>query len=517
MAQQATSFFKTILPFLIFIFYVYFKKEKKVYRISRVILIIMIISNNTIQSNEVNENYKTTAYEILKLLVDQKNTNFNSPIDPKDLDFFDQRNESYYRGSQQEKKPYTLLVYIAGDNDLRSFVARNIQQMNAVASNQNLNILIHLDIKISSNQKVTRRYFIASRDNIINTNLGDSTTQVMDSGDPTTLISAIQWAVKEYPAENYILILWDHGSGILDPLKRRIINPASLFMFNPITQMFDLDRSVGFIDLIEGNDYDQLNRGVCWDDTTHNYLNNQKLHDALDYACNNILKKKFALIGFDACLMSMVEVAHNIGQYSDLMVASQEVELGAGWNYQATFVPFLHGTPNNKQLARHMVKTYEQTYINITNDYTLSAIDLNFVDTLKQNIDTLALILLNSIEIHAKNSTIIKACAHPNNCTHFEEPSYVDLYDFYSNLENSLALFVEQKPESIKDIKRILHQGKLLIQQMVLAYTSGKNISRARGISIYFPTKSIHPSYRLTPFAKDTAWLKLISKCLEIA
>jgi hypothetical protein len=57
----------------------------------------------------------------------------------------------------------------------------------------------------------------------------------MDSGDPETLISAILWAATECPADNYILILWNHGTGIIDPERYRIINPTALFTFNPVT------------------------------------------------------------------------------------------------------------------------------------------------------------------------------------------------------------------------------------------------------------------------------------------
>ena len=41
------------------------------------------------------------------------------------------------------RKPWTFMVYIAADNDLRAFAANNIKQMASVGSNQNINIVIH--------------------------------------------------------------------------------------------------------------------------------------------------------------------------------------------------------------------------------------------------------------------------------------------------------------------------------------------------------------------------------------
>ena len=58
---------------------------------------------------------------------------------------------------------WTILVYMAADNDLRGFAARNIKQMSVVGSNKHLNLCSHLDIRLRSNQKVTRHYIIKSR------------------------------------------------------------------------------------------------------------------------------------------------------------------------------------------------------------------------------------------------------------------------------------------------------------------------------------------------------------------
>lgn len=42
---------------------------------------------------------------------------------------------------------------MAADNDLRGFAGRNIQQMAQVGSNDNINILVHLDIRLSATEK----------------------------------------------------------------------------------------------------------------------------------------------------------------------------------------------------------------------------------------------------------------------------------------------------------------------------------------------------------------------------
>ena len=43
--------------------------------------------------------------------------------------------------------------------------------------------------------------------------------------------------------------------------------------------------------------------------------------------------QKFGDRDFDACLMGMIEVADVLSDYSDYMIASEEMEAGDGWDY----------------------------------------------------------------------------------------------------------------------------------------------------------------------------------------
>ena len=124
---------------------------------------------------------------------------------------------------------------------------------------------------------------------------------------------------------------------------------------------------MGFLDFIN---YMGTDRGICWDNTTGNYLTNKKLESALKEIKASVLKgKKFSIIGFDACLMSMLEIASIIKKYTDFMVGSQEVELGTGWYYNKTLAPFAHGTIDKATFAHHIVQTYGQEYSIITCAY----------------------------------------------------------------------------------------------------------------------------------------------------
>ena len=446
--------------------------------------------------------------------------------------------------TKNKKKPFTMLIYMAADNDLRSFAARNIKQMASVGSNEYINIVAHLDIRIANNKKITRRYFI-EQNQIVHVNAYDQASQQMDSGQPETLISACKWAITDYPAENYILVFWNHGTGALDPQQGRIINATELFTYNPELRLLELDRSTSILGdtdhithfqdplnllwLLEKDESptscaaidDDLQtddpRGICWDDSTGNYLTNQKLDHALQVVRAQYLNNsKFAIIGFDACLMSMIEVGNLVHKHAEIMVGSQEVELGTGWNYQKVLEPFLSRNLTKLEFAQHIAHIYEETYNKITNDYTQSAILLDALQPLEATVNEIAKTLIDALRLQ-KNKSVYNAIHASKNkllCTHFDEPSYIDLHHFLSNLEQNLKHFnftdTAQGQTLIARLRQLIPQAKAAIKKAVIANVCGKNLAQAQGISIYFPENRIHSSYVHTPFAQQNNWFKLL-------
>ena len=105
--------------------------------------------------------------------------------------------------------------------------------------------------------------------------------------DPDNLTNFLNYGHDNFKSSKYSLILWDHGGG-----------PIYGYGFD--------ENYVGSLTL------DKLKQG----------LSNSKFNG-----------KKLEMIGFDACLMSSVEVADALSDYANYMLASQEVEPGFGWDY----------------------------------------------------------------------------------------------------------------------------------------------------------------------------------------
>ena len=284
--------------------------------------------------------------------------------------------------------------------------------------------------------------------------------------------------------------------------------------------MLELDRSMSYLELI--NPLPDP-RGLCFDDSTGHYISNQGLEYALHTICNECLDgKKFDIIGFDACLMSMVEIGNIVRDYADFMVGSQEVELALGWRYDSILTKAAQQKIPINSFAQHIVTMYRDMYHKVTKDYTQSAVALELLPQLEANIDTVAKLLLDALKLEKSNTVreALKASRHRLYCTQFVEQSFVDLHHFYTNVMNNMNRFQYNNVRSGKqiqtDLTKALQQGISLIQHIVIANAVGSGLANARGISIYFPEQRIHGSYAHTKFARTNNWGNFLAQYIQL-
>jgi hypothetical protein len=158
------------------------------------------------------------------------------------------------------------------------------------------------------------------------------------------------------------------------------------------------------------------------------------------------------------------------------------------------------------------VSAYNETYKQVTDDYTLSAINLDEVDIIEQHVNSVAISLKKCLAQQLHNSVInsIKASRNKVLCTHFEEPTYVDLHHWVTNLLTNMQHFALRPSAENNTLLATLKQDALAlkgsIEKVVFASCTGKKLNKAKGISIYFPEKFIFKSYVTCPFAQHNEW-----------
>jgi hypothetical protein len=460
------------------------------------------IDNFLISSEEYAQFTEETREEELSLLNAQKETDIRSVTG---------------------KKSWTFIVYMAGDNDLNYFAWKNLKQMELIGSNENITIVAQLN---NPGSAPTKRYVVRKDKRVL---VQDQTiiNQKLNSGSYQTLIDCALWATTYYPAENYALILWNHGTGAIDPHFGKTINPCELFYLNPTDNKLEIDRGgASYLALICNEIQRHIKidnkRGICFDDSFKSYITNHDLELALHHITKNILNgKKLGIIGFDACLMSMIEISSICKNYAEYFVASQELEYGAGWKYDEVLKPFLDQILSPLEFAKHIVVSYEKAYQKMINDYTLAAFSLQFNAELEKNIDQVAQLLAKALTEQQNRSVsdILRKCKSTQYCTCFDEPSYIDLGHFYDNLLQHVS-YINLKDKSVEaqikpKLAQLLQQGKNILKNLVVENKVGSKLKNAQGVSIYFPEYSINVNYAKSPFALSNNWLSLLLKYIK--
>lgn len=412
---------------------------------------------------------------------------------------------------------WTLLVYVQANNNLSGYALKNFSDMAMIGSNSNLTTLVQWH---APNQQGTWRYRIDKGKMVLDECIKDQT----DGNKSEDLVNSMAWAVRKYPSQKYSLVLWNHGIGILDPAWQKTLNLISngnqktgidLFFDEQVPRIaFATDEATDEAQTI----FDLMatsTRGILFNEYARTYMDNQTLKDALSKIKTNVLKnKKIDLLGMDACLMAMVEVAYQIKDYAEVFVASEEVELAHGWDYHAVTSLLSSKGTTAQQVGQGIVKIYENFYKDKINFYTQSAIELGSIESVKQSIDTMidSFRKCTSLDKMAFSELARKA---RRSCVQFSSAAYIDLHSYCTELIIQLASSSVAKYKNnsaLESLKNSLSQLRTAIDQTVLASTAGQQLARARGLSIYFPSGHIDYSYSKTDFALSSKWPQFIKE-----
>jgi hypothetical protein len=364
---------------------------------------------------------------------------------------------------------YTVLIYMIGsDFETRKYTASNdIQEMVNAKPDSSINIVLQTGGGIQGNASEID-FSSVQRHQIVNGTLQN----LMDLGhknmaESATLSDFINWGVSKFPANKYAIIFWDHGSGIH-----------------------------GF-----GKDVNFINDALSPSELFNGF-----------YRSLNKTGVNFELIGFDACLMSSLEVASKLNYFSNYMVASEEIEPEWGWNY-TDIIKNLVTDPNQSgyTLGKTIIDSYDNSskYLSESEKYgthheiTLSLLNMtnipqleNYVNNLSKSIKTNIQDLNSSISL----SKSIDQTERYGQSALGRSTGLIDLYDFTVSLE-----------ERYPDLKPTINLVQNSINSTVLYSTNGEARPNAKGISVYMPLYRSEYDDKVATELLDVDWLILLS------
>ena len=388
--------------------------------------------------------------------------------------------EIYYKRGNQAAK-WTVMVYCAADNNLDLNGVEDLNELEYAGSNDDVNMIYLLD-RYGMND--TKLYYVendpnanpdGSDMNIISQDISQEASswlaQEEDMGNPQTLQDFCLWTMQNYPAEHYILSIWDHGNGIF------LLDEEDAGIF----------------------------KGECWDEhggIPGEYIDLAELRDVLEqlYIANG--NKKIDIVSHDACVLGQIETHYQMKDYVDYGIASEEYVPGDGGEYGYPFKELINNPDMTAQeLCSHIVSYFGQRYQNdpLWPNATLAGLDLQALeDSLIPAVNYFSGYLYSFMNNFSSEISQTRA----NTETYNTDGQNPELYHF--------AQLISQNQGFPLELKYSASQLQSQYPQTVIAEWHGTGSANAHGMTIWFPeyfTNNIHYNDYLTKIDfKDEKW-----------
>lgn len=346
-------------------------------------------------------------------------------------------------------KKWTFLHYGAADNNLSSFIRDDVDEQESIGSDQNTHLISQLDLPSGC-----KRYYLTQgpQDHKISSPVVDNLGN-FNMADPKSLTDFIVWGTKNFPSDHLAVMLGSHGGGTM---------------------------------------------GAVADDGSHAFMSPQQIKQAFADA-EKITGKKVDILGFDCCLMANTEVAYELKDVADYIVASEESEGGNGWPYTAVLSEKVLSKLQEALASKISIdpKAFAEKIIADTGTVqqdlpTMSTVDTSKMDNVAQTLNGLAnAILANDTD----KKSLLDITRKTESFSDFK-----DTYHFCEQIVNSKTITDEKMKAEAKKVMQALDDA-------IIANQHSHRYPNAHGLHMEIPKYGTMSSgYQNLQFAKDTNW-----------
>lgn len=238
------------------------------------------------------------------------------------------------------QKEWTILVYMAADNDLYPYALWDLYEMEAAfRGSDNAGSGIKTDLLVQADgpdRADLRRLHIFSgpvaysprrREDFLRSNLDQVRSPIVEKleenkreSEQVRLENFLLWGAANYPAKNYMVIVWGHGQGwkaypVQKAAESRFLTPSELPAAFPSVKP---DPTFG---------------GIAFRQSTGTWLDIPALKNALT-KFRQETGKAIDVYASDSCLMQMVEVAYELSSEARFVVGSTQLQNFLGLPYR---------------------------------------------------------------------------------------------------------------------------------------------------------------------------------------
>lgn len=451
-----------------------------------------------------------------------------------------------------ELKNWTVMIYLAGDNNLSQECIWAIKEMYRVGLHPDANVAVVAQFDSVAEGVPVTKYDIGR-------------VAVANDGIKKSASSALQVQVtapSPAAARNY-----DEDGGLGQygeelPKVKRFISATELKTFIlKCTKKYPAER---YMVVLSGHGAGAVGQNFLKEDRLGRYLSIPRLRFALEEV-NEVLArqpggKKIDILGLDACAMSMAEVAYDLRHVVDYMVGAEGFEVNTGWPYHRILqlldgrdVKMPDGEADLPELHTSQIEPdalcigIVDKYVTYYSDFAVAGVSvdqaacsLKEADKLADAVAELAVTLPEKIkhEMGAETnpakqkSALLDAVilAHWR-AQSYKYEEYVDLWDFCHLLDEGcndkdvkaacqkvmkVIGHAGVKEEAERDMAKHMEDVFGTVERCVLkSCYSGAAYQHSHGLSIYFPWAEVSHEYKNLRFARKTGWYGFLKFYVE--
>ncbi|HEY9500864.1 MAG TPA: clostripain-related cysteine peptidase, partial [Pyrinomonadaceae bacterium] len=272
------------------------------------------------------------------------------------------------------------------------------------------------------------------------------------------------------------------------------------------------------------------------------YANEMNFEGEERYAETTVLLgQPLDILGFDSCVMGMLEVGYQFGTSAKTIIASEGSVPSAGWTY-AKILGCLasENNRNGDDVDRTVAAKFVKEFIRSQDSYTvggssvdMAAWDTSKLDDLAKAFNKLAEVLIECFE--NEESRIYRQMERVILQVHWKCQSYmydqnVDLGDFCELLDRECGQIVDELggDDDTGILKRVQKECRGVLKELqkavILGGFSGGGYQYSNGVSVFFPWSRdayevSRKNYETLWFAKDVkrerlSWSDFLKKYL---
>jgi len=401
------------------------------------------------------------------------------------------------------QKEWTIMIYMAGDNNLAVDMAYAMEQIKSVAAagDDSPNLFVYYDgnsptiptLYCDFSEPGKPRYVRSYK--VPNKLYKVSKKENENAADPRSILNFVDWCVNSVEVENgseisygrraqkYALIFSGHSLGFQD-----------IGLFKDETAGKSMKMSDFYL-VLQGLvcDKEQLTEiadAGGWEG------------DMRDRETKVLLGQRLDILGFDSCVMGMLEVGYQFGPVAKTMIASEGSVPSAGWTYAKILGCLTRETTRNIE-ATGVAELFVKEFIRSQDSYTVGGVsvdmaawDLDRFGYLANAFNSLAEALLCCFE--EPESRIYRQMERVILQVHWKCQSYmydqnVDIGDFCELLDRECGLVAAElgDGQDLETLRNVQEQCRNVLQELeqavILSGFSGGGYQYSNGVSVFFP------------------------------